>query len=157
MMVPGVRLSVDISVRSLAGGRGLSRRVLARAVAAALDELPPRRYVLEIVYASDADMRRLNSRYGRGSAVTDVLAFPAFQEMPCGALLLGEVIVNRREAKRRAAEGGGATAELLRYIVHGVLHIAGYDDASPELKQRMWRKQERIVAAIRRKDRERNA
>jgi len=138
--------SVTLSIRSLDGRRGLSRKLLEKALAAGLEELPDRNYLVEIVYADDAAMRKLNAAYRDDKAVTDVLAFPAHQTVPNDGYLLGEIIVNRDEAVRRRNEGGGVSQELLRYIVHGVLHLVGHDDATPKLSKRMWQRQEQIVA-----------
>jgi probable rRNA maturation factor len=140
--------SVRISVRSLDGRRGPDRKLLEKAIAAGLEELPDREYAVEVVYANDAAMKRLNSQFHGKKAVTDVLAFPAHQELPGEGYLLGEVIVNRDEAVRRSGEGGGVSQELLRYVVHGVLHMVGHDDATPKLSERMWQRQEQIVAMV---------
>lgn len=63
--------------------------------------------------------------------------------------LLGEVYVSmstaRREAKARDIPFG---EELLRYAIHGMLHLFGYDDAAPAARQRMWRRQEELVGAL---------
>jgi probable rRNA maturation factor len=146
--------SVTLSIRSLDGRRGLSRNLVRKAVAAGLEELPARKYLVEIVYADDAAMRKLNAAYRDDKGVTDVLAFPAHQAIPKGSYLLGEVIVNRDEAVRRCDEGGGVSQELLRYIIHGVLHLVGHDDATPKLSKRMWQRQEQIVAMFSRRQRE---
>lgn len=138
--------SVRISIRSLDGRRGPGQKLLEQAVAAGLEELPDRKYLVEIVYADDAAMKKLNAAYRGDKDVTDVLAFPAHQELPDSSYLLGEVIVNRNEAVRRSGEGGGVFQELLRYVVHGVLHMVGHDDATPKLSKRMWQRQEQIVA-----------
>lgn len=145
---------VVLSVRSLDHRRGPAKPLLVSAVAAAVAALRRPRVCVEVAYADDATMRRIESGYSRSKtrspgsrAVTDVLAFPAHQPLPGGCYLLGEVIVNRDAARRNSASEG-VTLELLRYVVHGVLHMVGYDDATPELRSAMWRRQEQIVASL---------
>ncbi|HEX9755960.1 MAG TPA: rRNA maturation RNase YbeY [Gemmatimonadales bacterium] len=94
-------------------------------------------------------MRELHRRYLGVSRVTDVLAFAL--RGPDGAVV-GDVYVcpwiAAREARRRRVP---VREEVLRYVVHGVLHVLGYshpEDGS-RLRSPMWRRQERYVAALR--------
>jgi len=146
----GTGARVKVSVRSLDGVRGVNRTLVERAVAEALRQELSGRVIVEIVYADDGTMRRLNRDYAGGDEPTDVLAFPSFMETPDG-LLLGEVVVNRSAARRSAAEGGGVIRELLRYVVHGVLHLAGYDDHDEGARRSMWRKQEEVLKSVMRR------
>jgi len=139
---------LELSVRSLDGRRGPSRALLNKALKLALADMPSRAYLVEIAYADDRIMKQLNRKYHGSSVVTDVLAFPAHQQLPGGEYLLGEIIVNRDEARRCSADGGGIQVELTRYVVHGVLHLAGYDDSTPSLRSRMWETQESIMRSI---------
>jgi probable rRNA maturation factor len=97
---------------------------------------------LSIAFVDRASMRKLNRRYLRHDFDTDVLAFPL--EDP----LVGELIVStgfaRREAERR---GIPVKEEVARYVVHGILHLAGYDDHDPADKARMWKRQESHLTA----------
>ncbi|MBN1807896.1 MAG: rRNA maturation RNase YbeY [Planctomycetes bacterium] len=146
-MAAGRRKGLTLSIRSLDGKRGPARSVLRKAVCSALEAMPPRRYAVEVAYADDDIMDSLNRRFHGRDGCTDVLAFPSHQELPGGEYLLGEVVVNRDEARRHDGEGGGVYAELVRYVVHGVLHMAGYDDALPEQRERMWHVQEEAISA----------
>ena len=148
-MVPEKRFrtTVEVSVRSLDGRRGPARRLLVEAVRRAAATLGPGRYIVEVAYAGDAVMRRLNRRFHGSGGTTDVLAFPSFIDTPEG-LVVGEVVVNRDAARRASQEGGGVMREMLRYVVHGVLHLAGFDDGNQAARRRMWMEQEQVLQSL---------
>jgi probable rRNA maturation factor len=81
---------------------------------------------------------------------TDVLAFPAGDDEPPkgehGEGHLGDVVVNADRAVREARRRGIAPeAELFLYVVHGLLHLVGYDDRSPEKTRRMRRREAEVL------------
>lgn len=81
---------------------------------------------VSILFCGDLRMRRLNRRYRGKDGSTDVLAFPA--EASPAAALLGDIVVSvpwaNRQARRR---GETAASETDRLVVHGFLHLLGYD------------------------------
>ena len=92
---------------------------------------------LSIAFIDRMAMRRLNRRFLRHDFDTDVLAFPL--ESP----LVGELIISTGYAKREAKRRGiPVLEEVARYVVHGILHLAGYDDHKPADKAKMWERQE---------------
>jgi len=95
----------------------------ARAAAADVGLAGP----VSIAVVTDATMRRVNRDFHDADEPTDVLAFAL--EPSAGDGFRSEVIVSldtaRREAARRGVE---PAAELLLYVVHGLLHLAGHDD-----------------------------
>jgi probable rRNA maturation factor len=59
---------------------------------------------------------------------------------------LGDVIISFPRAKAQAAEAGNElSAELQLLVVHGVLHLLGYDDQAPPERARMWRAQQIVL------------
>jgi probable rRNA maturation factor len=94
-------------------------------------------------------IRKLNRTYRGEDQPTDVLAFHmppgtsqvserSFVGPPDGLNHLGEVVISYPQAVRQAQEQGQSVAqELALLIVHGVLHLLGYDDELPEEKQQM--------------------
>jgi rRNA maturation RNase YbeY len=98
---------------------------------------------LSIAFVDRATMRRVNRQYLRHDYDTDVLAFPL------GGDLAGEVVVSTayaaKEARRRRLP---VIEEVSRYVVHGILHLAGYDDHTPAAKSRMWKKQEAYLKGL---------
>lgn len=110
---------------------------MRRLVAHCLDEegADPRRG-LGLVLVGDVVMRRLNRTYRAKDRTTDVLSF-SFEDGPVGvddpdARLLGEVVVSVPQCHRQATERGVPVGvELARLLVHGVLHVLGYDHETP--------------------------
>jgi rRNA maturation RNase YbeY len=93
-------------------------------------------------------MRQLNARYKRQDRVTDVLSFAL--TIPDGRLA-GDIYICRAEAVRQARlHGRPGREELLRLVVHGVLHVLGYDHPDTDARERsaMWRRQERYVRKL---------
>jgi probable rRNA maturation factor len=61
----------------------------------------------------------------------------------------GEIVIGTEVAERQAAEYGEPLArEILRYLVHGLLHLAGHEDANPAERAAMEAAQETIIAAL---------
>jgi probable rRNA maturation factor len=91
---------------------------------------------LSLVLTSDAEQRSLNRRYRGRDAPTNVLSFPIGEAadghppgtIPGAPLLLGDVVLARETIAREAAERQKPFADHLRHlVVHGVLHLLGYD------------------------------
>ncbi|MEP6769155.1 MAG: rRNA maturation RNase YbeY [Acidobacteriota bacterium] len=78
---------------------------------------------VSVLFCGDARMRRLNRDYRGKDRSTDVLAFPA-----AGGPLLGDIVVSVPYASRQAKQRGeAASREIDRLLVHGFLHLLGYD------------------------------
>src|SRR5215813_5720629 len=103
------------------------RSLLARAV-----RLVPRSKIqnpkskigdVSVLFCGDARMRTLNRTYRRKDSSTDVLAFPAG-----GGELLGDIVISVPYASRQARRRGEPVSrEIERLLVHGLLHLSGYD------------------------------
>lgn len=105
---------------------------------------------LTIVLTSDEQLHQLNLQFLQVDAPTDVLSFPSGEPNPeSGASYLGDVLISypRAEAQARAA-GHGIQDELQLLVVHGVLHLLGYDHAGQDDKARMWALQTGILQAL---------
>ena len=96
---------------------------------------------IAFVLVSDRSIRRLNRKFHGRDDVTDVLAFdyrPTSQPDDVDA----EVVVSAHRAEAEAlGRGLPADGELLLYCLHGLLHLAGYDDRDPAGRRRMWKRQ----------------
>ena len=87
---------------------------------------------LGMILADAAEQQRLNREYRGQDAPTNVLAFPAWRvrahAAPGRADLLGDVVLAFETVVREAAEQGKPVADHLRHlVVHGVLHLLGFD------------------------------
>jgi len=81
---------------------------------------------ISVAIVDDDEIKRLNKQFLGRDGVTDVLSFGYAEE---NRQISGEVIVNAAIAARQAAERShSAEDETLLYVVHGLLHMLGYDD-----------------------------
>lgn len=93
---------------------------------------------VEIALVSDRRIAEVHRRFMNVPGATDVITFEH-----------GELVVSAATAARQARELGETTErELLRYIVHGLLHLNGHEDAEAVEAAEMWRVQESIVERV---------
>ena len=127
----------------LALGRGQSKAALVL----------PHQVELVIVLADDAEQRQLNRDWRGIDRPTNVLAFPAWApgaQLPRDApLLLGDVVLALETVEREADEQDTTLADHFSHlIVHGVLHLLGYDHASEMEAVEMERLETSILAEL---------
>ncbi len=130
---------------------------VAAAARTILELLGKRDWELSIALIDDGEMRVLNRRWRGKDRPTDVLSFAAGDagaEVPAPAaasgvpLVLGDVVVSVDTARRQAEEGGWTLAEELnRLVLHGILHLLGYDHEAGPLEAERMRAEERRLAA----------
>lgn len=108
---------------------------------------------LSIVITDDEAVRQLNRAYAGEDEATDVLSF-SLQEgeafpSPDGLLRLGEVVISLPTAQRQAeAAGRPLLEEVAHLLVHGILHLLGYDHALPQEEERMRERERAILAQV---------
>lgn len=107
---------------------------------------------LSLVLVSDAQIAELNAQYLRRSGPTNVIAFPMgdppfASPMPC---LLGDVVISVDTAAREADAAGLAfETRFDELLVHGILHLCGYDhETSPQAAEEMADKTEELLALL---------
>lgn len=116
-------------------------RAVARRALAALGRADRE---VHVTVVDDRRIRALNARYLGKRRATDVLAFDLAAPGP--ARLWGEVIISAETAARQARRLGVPLAvELDLLVVHGLLHLAGYDDHEPRRAQRMHERARQIL------------
>ena len=128
--------------------RRIARHVLAAEGAGSTE--------LSVVITDDATVRELNSRYLGLDELTDVLSFglgetddAPFALPPGEAPSLGEVIISYPTVVRQAEEQGHSVeAEVAHLLVHGVLHLLGYDHSEAEDERVMREREEEILAGL---------
>ncbi len=98
---------------------------------------------LSIALVGDQDMQRLNRDYRGLNETTDVLSFPLGEED------FGEVIISWPRAREQAREfGHSLNRELGFLLVHGILHLLGYDHQKEEDREVMRNKEEEILSRL---------
>jgi len=100
---------------------------------------------LSIVFVDDATISQIHADFMDDATPTDVITFPANPEMDSA----GEIIVSVDHAHCRALELKKCFShELTLYLVHGWLHLAGYDDKSKPERAEMRKAEERAIALL---------
>ena len=96
----------------------------------AWSKLPTEATGVTIAFVSDAAMRALNRRWRQKRGTTDVLSFPAGDDA-FEKSNLGDVVISVEQAARQAkANGLSLEREIAQLILHGLLHLCGYDHAT---------------------------
>ena len=95
---------------------------------------------ISIILVDDLTMRSLNQRYLKNDSLTDVMAFP-LSEMN-GGCFEGEIYISLdRVSENASSYRVSFQTELLRIVIHGLLHFLGYEDKTDEGRQIMSRRQ----------------
>jgi probable rRNA maturation factor len=146
-------------------------RRLRRITHCLLTELVPADgFELAIHLIGPTEMTRLHETFLRQASPTDVLTFdysepagqadrrpsrrrvpvPAGRKVARGAIpLRGEILICPNQAVRQARQFHTTwQSEIVRYVVHGVLHLLGYDDLEPAARTRMKRAESRLVGEL---------
>lgn len=127
-------------------------RAVERLVRAVLGRLGYARAEVALTFVGDRAMCALNRRYRGRDRPTDVLAFAGQEapQPPSAVPVLGDVVVSVPTAARQArAAGQSLEHELTLLVVHGILHLCGYDHERSEREaRRMFRKQREILLAM---------
>ncbi|MFZ8862583.1 MAG: rRNA maturation RNase YbeY [Thermocrinis sp.] len=107
--------------------RGVESKLLSKIAHRALEVLGLSKVELSIALVSDAQIKRLNKLYRNKDKPTDVLSFPIGEKVE-DWLILGDIVISVDTAKRQAKElGYSLEEELKRLLVHGLVHLLGYD------------------------------
>jgi probable rRNA maturation factor len=109
---------------------------------------------LGIALSDDATLRRLNRDYRGKDRPTNVLAFSALEgeavpARPGAPVMLGDVALACETVEREAVEQGKPLGDhLCHLVVHGVLHLLGYDHETPEKAAEMETLERRVLAGL---------
>ena len=106
-----------------------------------------------LVVTDSETLRELNQTYLGIDAPTDVLSFggesPDFANPPNNEAYLGDVVIAYPQAELQAtATNHPIHAELALLVVHGVLHLLGYDHVTPEDRAAMWKRQAEVLSQL---------
>jgi probable rRNA maturation factor len=101
---------------------------------------------LSITFVDDAEIKKINYQYRKKNRPTDVLSFPVNSEFDHLKRFLGDIIISTESAKKQAIQNNlSFRDEYLRLIIHGILHLIGYDHQTDEeylemntLEKKLW-------------------
>ena len=143
-----VRVAGPSPVRSLPC---FDRALLEARARALLGELGHGESELSISLVGDEEMAGLNQRFRAEAAPTDVLSFSLLEgdHTAFHGDLLGEVVIDVEVAARQASTiGHGLDAEMARLLIHGTLHLLGYDHLQEEEARAMEAAEDRLWAVV---------
>lgn len=143
-------MSKRILVRNRQRVEPIDARLLGKIARTLLvDLLQLKSFDLAVYILAAPEMTRLNESFLRHQGSTDVLAFD-YAEPSRPMNLCGEIFVCLDEAKIQARRFRTTwPQELVRYVVHGVLHLRGYDDHRLASRRKMKREENRLLKALR--------
>ena len=122
-----------------------SEQRLAAFTRAFAEQFPHIEADVEVTFVSDEDIRRYNRQYRDKDKVTDVLSFGGGAVEQTGQL--GDILISFAQAERQA-EDGDLDLELTDLLVHGTLHLLGYDHEVAADAELMFPLQDSLVARV---------
>jgi probable rRNA maturation factor len=135
---------IEIELSNQQSTHPIDDRRLVAAVRLVLEQEGIRRGVISIAVVDDPTMQDLNRRYLQHDYPTDVLSF-LLEQRP--GSVEGEVVVSADTAADRChSYGWSPDDELLLYVIHGALHLAGYDDGDADQRAAMRRREEHFLS-----------
>jgi len=132
-------LSSKVSVLNRQNRVPVDRRKFGMAARRILKALGYEGYELTVVLVDDLEITRLNRQYLRHNRPTNVISFPMMDGTPesLRSRVLGDVVISAETAQRDAGEAGEKTGdEILFLMIHGILHLAGYDHEGSAAERR---------------------
>jgi probable rRNA maturation factor len=145
-------LSSKVSVLNRQDRVPVDRRKIGSAARGILKTLGYEGYELTVVLVDDREITRLNRQYFRRNRPTNVISFPMMDDSPVSlrSRILGDVVISAETAQRDAGEAGEkAEEEILFLMIHGILHLAGYDhEGSVAERRKMEAKEKEFFEAL---------
>lgn len=129
----------------------ISKTLINQTAAAVLSSMQPEKMLdISIIVEDDAFLQKLNRDYLGFDSPTDVLSFSTGEIDPeTDRYYLGDIILSFPRAAEQAQKGGHAVqSEVQLLIVHGILHLLGYDHDDDESKQEMWSIQNELIGMM---------
>ena len=137
-------MPVEIAQRG--AGKKLSTRKIKKIALTILELAAEKNAELSVALIGNVEMRKLNAKYRKKDYPTDVLSFPVEGIMPEETRLLGDVIISVDKAIEQArARGRSSEQELITLLIHGVVHLLGYDHERSGREARAMRQVEKRI------------
>jgi probable rRNA maturation factor len=134
-------MSASIAVSNLNKKHRINERFVGEIARGILKIIKKQDAELEIIFLSDTAIKPINKKYKDSSYATDVLSFDLDS---CGQILISSDMA----LKNSRAFDTPFEKELVLYVIHGILHLFGYDDEKPKDRSRMLRKQDSIMETL---------
>ena len=137
---------MNITIANRQRTKKVNTRLLKQIAGELLAELKIAEADFGIALVSDKEMAQVNWQFLQHEGATDVITF---DHESTRTKLHGELFICVDVAVTQAKEFKSSwQSELVRYVVHGVLHLLGYDDLKPALRRKMKREENRLVRLL---------
>ena len=141
-------LNRSITLKNRQRSHRINSKMLRKIIAGLLDQLEVHECVLSILLVTEREMTLLNETFLRHKGSTDVITFN-YLDRPSQSSVIGDIVVCVDEAASQARRFRTTwQSELVRYIVHGVLHLLGYDDRGKPSRQKMRRAENAVMQQL---------
>lgn len=125
----------------------IDRGAMRKLVQAVLADEGVQEFEISLAFVDNPTIHTLNKRYLQHDEPTDVLSFPLSD--PGAKKLSGELVLGVEVARVEAEERGHAIdAELSLYVIHGLLHLCGYDDKDEKAEKEMRQRERHHLQAL---------
>ena len=117
------------------------------------EEQIPEEAEVDLLFVDNDAIREMNREYRDKDSATDVLSFPMYEadeEIDDEEeILFGDIVISLERAEEQRQEyGHSLEREVMYLLVHGLLHLAGYDHMEEEDKKEMRAQEEKLLAVI---------
>ena len=137
---------MPVEVVRRGAGKEFPSRKLKSIAAKILDLLEENQAELSVALVGNAEIQRLNAKYRKKNSPTDVLSFPVENRLLVGERLLGDVIISVQKARQQAKERQRSLdKEMVTLLIHGVVHLLGYDHERSAKEARIMQRLEKKV------------
>ena len=143
--------TADIKVQRKQIAQGVPEAWVRKVITTTLTSEKSKKRFVSVLLTNDKEIRAINKKFLKHDYATDVISFEAGSGYLAGkeADYLGDVVVSVDTAQSMARELEIPwKQELARYLVHGTLHLLGYDDRATVDRDKMSARQEKIVEKI---------
>ena len=144
---------MNLAIANRQRTKKINQRLLKQVVAELFAELQITEAELGIILVGAQEMARINWQFLQHEGSTDVITFDYAGKRKAESRkkkkLCGELFICVDDAIKQAKEFKTKwQAEVVRYVVHGVLHLLGYDDLEPQLRRMMKREENQLVRQL---------
>lgn len=140
-----------VEIQNLQTKGRIDRKEITRRARSILKAMGETSGELSLLFTDDVYIRELNRKYRKINSGTDVLVF-AMREgegLKKDSPILGDVVISVETAKREARKRNRPLRkEMNLYLVHGILHLLGYDDIKAKDRKKMKAKEEELLRAM---------
>jgi probable rRNA maturation factor len=120
--------AMPVEITRKGAGKKLPHRNLKKIAQSILALVNQAEAELSLVLVGNAEIKKLNAQYRHKDYATDVLSFPIDGTLAAANRLLGDVIISVEKAREQAKERGGTgNEEMVTLLIHGIVHLLGYD------------------------------